>query len=590
MRNPIRVIARSTFVALLGLTTALPASAQLPDETALPDSTLAVVKVKDASDLRAAIERSQFGQLLKDPELKDLRDDIETRLQDANDTLKQRLGVTIQELIETPDGPAWLAVTRRDDDVPFAVLLVADAGANADRMKTIMANATKELEQEGGDVTTEEFQGKTITVIDPPAEESPPLAWTNDGAVYYASLGVEPLKELLANLDGREDSLATNENYQAVTKKLGSADAQVCWYVDIAQILNVVAQAAAEQGGNAGQIEALLQAVGLNQLRAAGGTVDFATDEFDSVARTFIYVPGEPTGLLRMAALPAIAPEPEAWVPAEVSSYQSISWDIDEAYVAARDLINTFLPGAIDNIEQSLKGPNGETLSLENDITGPLGDRVSIVADFRPRGGEPVSAEDQRTLLAIALDDAEAFRGTLNKVFAIAGLEVKKREFQGTTVYDFELPELPAPPGAPQVQLAGTVSAAIAKDTFYVTGDATLLERVLRGGGAALADDAEFKAVAAHYPSQVSTFAFNRPDEQARAVYNLIKSGQFQELLEGSIPGGGQVDAPDLSEIIDVNKIPDFEVFAKYLAEGGSFTVKEDDGLTITQFTDKKSQ
>lgn len=581
MRFPIRVLAGS---ALLGvLTAAVPVAAQVPDENALPNSTLAIVKVKSASDLREALGRSQIGQLLADPAMEPLKDDVRAKLGDLEKELQQRLGVSLEELLETPQGPAWLAVTRRDDVLPIAVLLVADAGQNADRMNDIMTRGTDQLVKEAnGQSRTEEFQGKTLTIIQPPAEDSPPLVWTHEGSVYYIGVGVEGVKDLLANADGREDSLAASANYQAIGAKLGS-DTQVSWYIDIQQALQLVIQAAAEQGGEAGQAEALLRTLGVDQLKAVGGTLDLATGDYDSISKTFVYAPGPRAGILRLVQMPPIAATPEPWVPADVSSYQTISWDLDAAYTALGDLVNMFLPGAIENVERGLQGPGGETIRFRQDIFAPLGDRITIISDYEGEGAE-IDAESQRALVAVELDDEQTFQTTLNKIFALTGANPKTRDFQGTTIYDVELPELPAAPGAPQMQLSGNVSIAIAKGYLFATGRAPLLEQILRGGGSSLADDAQFQSVASKFPDQVSTFAYNRPEEQARAVYNTVTSGQFQEALDLAGNAGG-AEVPDLSELIDVEKIPEFSVFAKYLTQGGSYSVMEDDGLMIIQFS-----
>ncbi|WP_169980858.1 hypothetical protein [Tautonia rosea] len=581
MRFPIRVLAGS---ALLGiLTAAVPVAAQVPDENALPSSTVAIVKAKSASDLREALGRSQIGKLLADPAMEPLKDDVRAKLADLENELQQRLGVSLEELLETPQGAAWLAVTRRDDVLPIAVLLVADAGENAERMNDIMTKGTDQLVQEaGGQSRTEEFQGKTLTIIQPPAEDSPPLVWTNEGSVYFIGVGVEGVKDLLANTDGREDSLAASASYQAIGAKLGT-DSQVCWYIDVQQALQLVIQAAAEQGGEAGQAEALLRTLGVDQLKAVGGTLDLATGDYDSISKTFVYAPGPRAGILRLVQMPPIAPTPEAWVPADVSSYQTISWDLNAAYTALGDLVNMFLPGALENVERGLQGPNGETIRFQQDIFGPLGDRISILSDFEGEGAE-IDAESQRALIAVELDDEQTFQTTLNKIFAITGANPKKRDFQGTTIYDVELPELPAAPGAPQMQLSGEVSIAIAKGYLFATGRAQLLEQILRGGGSSLADDAQFQSVASKFPTQVSTFAYNRPEEQARAVYNTVTSGQFQEALDLAGNAGG-AEVPDLSDLIDIEKIPEFSVFAKYLTQGGSYSVMEDDGLMIIQFS-----
>jgi hypothetical protein len=55
----------------------------------------------------------------------------------------------------------------------------------------------------------------------------------------------------------------------------------------------------------------------------------------------------------------------------------------------------------------------------------------------------------------------------------------------------------------------------------------------------------------------------------------------FQQGMAGR-PGG---QAVDISKTIPIEKLPDFSVFAKYLALGGSSSVMDDDGFTMTGFS-----
>ena len=52
-------------------------------------------------------------------------------------------------------------------------------------------------------------------------------------------------------------------------------------------------------------------------------------------------------------------------------------------------------------------------------------------------------------LLGVALEDPKAFQNTLSRVMELAGAAPKKREFQGTTIYDFEAFPTSPPPAAP---------------------------------------------------------------------------------------------------------------------------------------------
>src|SRR5262249_3899845 len=152
--------------------------------------------------------------------------------------------------------------------------------------------------------------------------------------------------------------------------------------------------------------------------------------------------------------------------------------------------------------------------------------------------------------LALALEDSKAFQNTLNKVIALTGGQPKKREFLNTTIYDFEVPDLPNQGlggGGAQggVKPRGPISVAIAKDTLFVSSEPTLLEQVLRGGGPSLADSASYKAVAKEMPAKVSSMTYVRPDEQARLTYDMVKSGQFEQAVQGAAVAGG----PDLAAL-----------------------------------------
>jgi hypothetical protein len=292
-------------------------------------------------------------------------------------------------------------------------------------------------------------------------------------------------------------------------------------------------------------------------------------------------------GLLKIFSFPPVPLRPESWVPATVASYQTLSIDLDNVYTAVNDLVNKFQPGMLNIIEQQLVGPQGgQPLSFQNDLFGPLGNRVTIISDFK----KPIKDDSQRVLLAVALDNSKAFQNTLNRMFEISQAAPQKREFQGTTIYDFPI-NLPNPNGGANVQgFKGPISLAVAKGSLFVTTDTTLLEQVLRPGNASLADSTTYQTVAKEYPEKASAITYVRPDESARLSYDLLKNGQFEKAIQQAAnAGGGGREVGDLGKILPVDKLPDFSVFAKYLSLGGGFSVTDDDGFTMTGFTLRRS-
>lgn len=594
MRIPSRAAFRLALNGGLGLASLLlliaPAPAAVAPEETLPGTTIAFLKAPSAAELRAAFRKSQVGQLFDDPALKPLREDIAGKMEEGSKVLKDKIGVTIPELLELPQGAAWIAIEARDDPkVPVALLMSADAGKNAKVMEEVMAKVTKQAEEAGSKVSEEKFRDVTLHVIRSTKEDekdNPPMVWTSSGAIYHVATDVDAIKDVLSHGEGREGSLGDGESYAQVLKKVGQ-DAQAFWFLDIAQILRLASRAAAaQQNAKPQDIEKFLQMFGLDALKAAGGSLAFNVGEYDQLTKLFFLSPGPARGLLKAFAMPKADLKPEAWVPATVASYESISWDLDNAYATLTELANNFGAGPlIENVEKGLVPPNGgEPLSLKKDLFGPLGNRFTVVGDFK----KPIAEDSQRLLLAVSLQDSKKFRATLDKIFAIARVKPKTREFQGTTIFDIDLPANPNAAnagGRPQFQ--GPISVAIAKDNLFAASEPALLEQILRAGGPGLVDQPGYQAVAKLLPEKASLISYERSEEQARVLYDMFKTGKFQKALQGANMVGGQ-NADKAVDFIDPEKLPEFSVFAKYLSQGGAFGQMEDDGLTVTRFTLRK--
>ena len=136
------------------------------------------------------------------------------------------------------------------------------------------------------------------------------------------------------------------------------------------------------------------------------------------------------------------------------------------------------------------------------------------------------------------------------------------------------------------MQLDGPVSLAIAKDHLFLTTEPTILEQVLRSGGASLADSPEYQAVAKNFPETSSTQSYQKPEEGVRLLYDMLKNGGLLKAIKEQNPNA---DVEKLKEVVDPAKLPDFSVIAKYLAPGGGFGMMDDDGIVFTRFTLKKA-
>ncbi|HKI17005.1 MAG TPA: DUF3352 domain-containing protein, partial [Isosphaeraceae bacterium] len=592
----------------LWVLTGLPAhlaQAATPPERILPDTTVFLFKLNDAKSFREAFRNSQYGQLWNDPSLKDFKDELALKLEDATKSLKERIGVSLKELFELPQGSLAVAAVSRDDpNLPIAGAILADTGENEKRMLDILGKTTKQAEESGAKTSTESFNGLTLHVIRFPQKEQekekdekdkekekatppPPLVWTNAGSLFFITSDVDLIKDLATHREGRDNSLATTEPFAKTQAKTESSRAQVIWYLNVPKLVKVVIDASAKANqAQAQQAEVLVKELGVDGLKSVGGCFTLGTGNYDSLSKTFFLAPKPVAGLLKIFSFPPLALRPESWVPATVATYQTLSFDLDNVYTAINDLVNKFQPGMINIIEQQLAGPaGGQPLNFQNDIFGPLGDRITLISDFK----KPVKEDSQRMLLAVALENSKAFQNTLTQLFEIAQAAPVKREFQGTTIYDLAVNLPNQAPGNPQ-GLKGPISLAVAKDTLFMTTDTTLLEQVLRPGNPTLADSTSYQTVAKEFPEKSSGISYIRPDESARLTYDLIKSGQFEKAIQQATAGRpGAKELPSLKKMIPTEKLPDFSVFVKYLSLGGSFSLMDDDGFTLTGFTLRRS-
>ncbi len=189
------------------------------------------------------------------------------------------------------------------------------------------------------------------------------------------------------------------------------------WYLDVAKLVKIVIKASTKEA-DAQQTDVLVQELGVYGLKSIGGCLTLGTGKYDSLSKTFVHAPRPVAGLLKVFSLPPITLRPESWVPATVASYQTVSFDLDNAFTALNEIVNKFQPGMVNLVEQNLVGPNGgEPLSFEKDIFGPLGDRITVISDFK----KPIKEDSQRMLVAVALEDTKAFQNTLSRLLDVDG-------------------------------------------------------------------------------------------------------------------------------------------------------------------------
>ncbi len=163
-----------------------------------------------------------------------------------------------------------------------------------------------------------------------------------DGAIVAAT-NVGVLKTLLERWNSKPaDALEQNPNFAAVSRRCRPGEGeppQVLIYADpIALVRNVAGDSAAGRIGLS-----LLPALGLDGLLGIGGSLSFATSQYDMIVHVHVLLENPRSGIPELVALRTGDTTPESWVPGDAAAYMTLNWDVDKTYRKLGKLVDSFL-------------------------------------------------------------------------------------------------------------------------------------------------------------------------------------------------------------------------------------------------------
>ena len=540
----------------------------------LPREVAVYVSVPDVEELKARWAKTAMGALTQDSTFEPFQQEIMKALEGVSGKLEEELGVSLKALLQIPSGEFAFAVLTPPGKKPSAVMFL-DFGDNEKTVDSLLEKAEKALEDNGAESEDEEIDGTKITTWTfkggSPQQPNKLVYFVKDTMIVISS-DLSTAKGVLTRWDGKHsDTFADNDNYNLVLEKCQTDDegGLFVWYINPMGLVQAGIQQAAAQNPQVAIIAgAFLEPLGLFSLKAIGGSADMGTEQFDSVSKTFLVIEQPTKGIMNLFQFPAVEQKPPKWVSSNASAWFSVNWDISEAYQAANALfamIPNASPGGLDALVDNL-AEQEPRVHLKKDIIDSLSGRIQVVVEPAKKKGDEKGQD--RVVVAIALKDAKKFQATLTKITKTPGFPGKTREFKGSTIIEFEVPDLS---GGLEPKMAGL---AIGKDQLMFSNDVTAVESMLRGDtdGDALVDSAEYKAIAEHIPAKSSIASFSRSDSQMEALWEMAKGGQAGLFLP----------------MIDFEKLPSFDSVKKYLTPNGGYAVPEKKGVLFVSFGTKK--
>jgi len=642
-RGPLAVGTRSAGVFLRGAVLCLAAASVAaagsfpPSETILPSTTRAWLSIPNPEGLQSSFDRTQYGQLLKDPVMKPFMESFRAQLRTAGKQRLGKLGLTLEDLEKVPGGEIVIAAIEPTPGAVTTILLVDTTGHEAET-KALLDRITQRLIEQKATKVEGANTAAGLTTFQLPPEQNGQA--TRQRQVAFATppsaliVGDAPasVAQLVATLQQpRKDSLATLPAFQAVMARCGkqvpSDAAPLRWFADPLGYAKVVQAANPPREKRKGpDFVAILGRQGFEAVKGAGGVVFFDDGTYEARHHTMIYAPPLPGRqplasdrfdlAARMLQFPNVDRiDPPQWVPREVSSWVAMQWDLANAFSSAESLVDDLVgeKGVFDDVIASLKeDPDGPQIDVEKDLVACLGQRISVISDY----STPITVDSERLVIAIEATDSEKVAATVAKSMA-TDPDMQKVESNGHVIWEMidrssAIPklEIETPGGAVahadheddahkrrnrlrerEEKLLPHSAVTVANGHLLIASHRDFLERVLTASGdGSLASAADYVTVTTEmkrlFPATSALRSFGRAEESVRPAYEMLKQGAMPksksvmgQLLNGILGDGKEGSVR--TQQIDGSTLPDFELIRKYFGTVGLGMESVNDGWYV---------
>lgn len=532
----------------------------------LPPGVLLYASCPDIPRTGEQFRQTSFGQLISDPELEDLRVLLINKFEEFSREAEEKIEMPLSDLAALFSGELSFALVRPLGQA-LGYVTFMDIGDHRDILDRVLSKIDGVMADRGATKETETVDGVEVTLYSIPRDKPGAGPYTTayfvrDNMVVVGST-LSLLKSVLTRWDGQHaQTFAGSPIYKEVMAKcLTNERSQPAfqWFVNPIDLAMAGLATQPEYQMASVMFSAYLPTLGLNKLKAFGGAIELATEEFDSVSRTMVYVEPPATGLLKIFEFRASIDGPPAWVPQDAASFFAFDWNIAGAYAAIESIYDSFMgqPGAFERQVNQAAGPAGG-LHPKKDIIDAL--TGAVKGYIIP----PASGDARETAGAIVVGLTEDGKGMqlLKTILQQSGNNATS-ELRGTTVYHL------GGEGSPGV-------AAIHEKRLIIAESVSRLGDVLAGKAAQpLVESPKFKLVGAKLPEMVSILTYQDASDQMKAGYEAVRSGSLDSLIEGQF---------------DFSVLPPFEALSKYFRPQATYVVPDEHGAITVQFTLKAAK
>ncbi len=550
----------------------------------LPKNTLVYVRVANSRELADAFMATASGKLGKDENLQPLFSHLYSSASQAFTEVEERIGVSLTELLRIPQGELCFAVVGQETGRPAIVFLI-EVGDQAEVARRLLNFIESEAKNNGGSISNQDVSGTQVNIIDGP--DGRVSYCEREGVVLFSS-DVDLMKEMLGVWDGDEgaETFAENRQFTSIMRRsAGTKDErpQITFFVDPIELFRNLSR----DNFGAQATLALLPSLGLDGVKSAGGSLIFATEDFDSITHIHIMLDNPRKGVLEMLALESGDTTPEDWVPKDAASYMTVNWDLQKTVDAFEKIYDKIRgEGAFaDDLKRRMSDPTG--IDVEEEILAKLGNRMTHVSWFEKQA----RVNSGTNLIGVKLSDPSGLKKTVEGLINKFALEEStKRTYRGTTYYEFQPRRRPPQNLDESLVRQPSPCIAVVGDYMLFSDSTECLKAAIankKNPSNSLAEELDYKLIASKIEhlagsAQPSMIAFQRPEESMRSFYDLATSPNTRRRLEEAAQNQPFFRA--LNDALKENPLPPFSQLAKYLAPGGGILISDETGIHYTTF------
>jgi hypothetical protein len=588
-----------------------------------PEETLLFVRTPNAYEFGQRMRDSSTGRMLRDPQLQPF---VEQLYGEAGklyaEKAEQFLGISFEELQKLPHGEVAFGIVAREGAMP-AFLLLVDQGDEPSVAENLLERALTFAREAGGDFSEEKINGVEVTVIRDADDENRVFGVFERENTIVVATDPNVLRGVLHHWGGESDDRsagdqeATNDDQSAEAEDASRDDddsegedsqefvpgrtlaenvqfatmvrhcrrpqdppPHLLFYADP---LGMVQHFGRDSQGVQFAM-GMFPSIGLDGLKAVGGSFTAATDEYDDLSHFHVLLANPRTGVMQLPAFEQGETAPPPFVPLALESYLTWNWNMHVFYDRVAAILDQFRgEGSTDKaIDEEVSPELG--IDLKKDVIDNLGTRYTWVIGYE----KPATFRGQQHVIAIELKDEELGAKTLETIMNKYPEVFEERSF-GQATYHAIMPEGLKDLAEEDRPMEPCV--AIMDGHLFIGTSCQLFERCVAardGTVDRLVDSEDYARTTAVLGRETAgttpvLFSVSRYEESIRHWYELLTSEKTRGLIDENKEDNPVLTA--LAEALDQHKLPPFEALAPYMPPGGMILYDTDDGYHGIGFT-----